>query len=130
MNILTNRIEYTVGDATHQGYLAYDDEVAEARPWAAEEEGAAMSASKLAPRRRMKTRMAAPTRTAKSRARKVVRRSGIDVLGKDYPTGMKPPAGRRVVTSISEEIIDNTLGLGRIAASEEVMVIEDVVEIV
>ena len=32
MNILTNRIEYTVGDATHQGYLAYDDEVAEARP--------------------------------------------------------------------------------------------------
>ena len=32
MNILTNRIEYMVGDASHQGYLAYDDEVAEARP--------------------------------------------------------------------------------------------------
>ena len=32
MNILTNRIEYMVGDAGHQGYLAYDDEVAEARP--------------------------------------------------------------------------------------------------
>ncbi len=32
MNILTNRIEYAVGDATHQGYLAYDDEIAGARP--------------------------------------------------------------------------------------------------
>lgn len=32
MNILTNRIEYAVGDASHQGYLAYDDEVTEARP--------------------------------------------------------------------------------------------------
>ena len=32
MNILTNRIEYTVGDASHQGYLAYDDENGEARP--------------------------------------------------------------------------------------------------
>jgi len=32
MNILTNRIEYMVGDASHQGYLAYDDEVAEVRP--------------------------------------------------------------------------------------------------
>lgn len=32
MNILTNRIEYAVGDASHQGYLAYDDEVAGARP--------------------------------------------------------------------------------------------------
>ena len=32
MNILTNRIEYMVGDASHQGYLAYDDELAEARP--------------------------------------------------------------------------------------------------
>ena len=32
MNILTNRIEYSVGDAVHQGYLAYDDEVADAKP--------------------------------------------------------------------------------------------------
>ena len=32
MNILTNRIEYTVGDRNHQGYLAYDDEIAETRP--------------------------------------------------------------------------------------------------
>ncbi|MDJ0777050.1 MAG: dienelactone hydrolase family protein [Gammaproteobacteria bacterium] len=32
MNILTNRIEYSVGDASHQAYLAYDDEITEARP--------------------------------------------------------------------------------------------------
>ena len=32
MNILTNRIEYSVGDASHQAYLAYDDENGEARP--------------------------------------------------------------------------------------------------
>jgi len=32
MNILTNRIEYAVGDAIHQGYLAYDDEIVDARP--------------------------------------------------------------------------------------------------
>jgi dienelactone hydrolase len=32
MNILTNRIEYAVGDALHQGYLAYDDEIADVRP--------------------------------------------------------------------------------------------------
>ena len=32
MNILTNRIDYTVGDAGHQGYLAYDDEIAGDRP--------------------------------------------------------------------------------------------------
>jgi len=32
MNILTNRIEYAVGDANHQGYLAYDNEYSEARP--------------------------------------------------------------------------------------------------
>jgi dienelactone hydrolase len=32
MNILTSRLDYTVGDATHQGYLAYDDEISEARP--------------------------------------------------------------------------------------------------
>lgn len=32
MNILTNRIEYAVGDAIHQGYLAYDDEIADAKP--------------------------------------------------------------------------------------------------
>ena len=32
MNILTNQLEYAVGDASHQGYLAYDDEIAEARP--------------------------------------------------------------------------------------------------
>jgi dienelactone hydrolase len=32
MNILTNRIEYPVGDSSHQGYLAYDDEIAAAQP--------------------------------------------------------------------------------------------------
>jgi dienelactone hydrolase len=32
MNILTNRIEYFVGDAPHQGYLAYDDEIVGERP--------------------------------------------------------------------------------------------------
>jgi dienelactone hydrolase len=32
MNILTNRIEYSVGDAVHQGYMAYDDEIADPRP--------------------------------------------------------------------------------------------------
>ena len=32
MNILTNRIEYPVGDTIHQGYLAYDDEITIARP--------------------------------------------------------------------------------------------------
>lgn len=32
MNILTSQIEYTVGDATHRGYLAYDDEIAALRP--------------------------------------------------------------------------------------------------
>lgn len=32
MNVLTNRIEYRVGDAIHQGYLAYDDEITVARP--------------------------------------------------------------------------------------------------
>lgn len=32
MNILTNRIEYLVGDTTYQGYLAYDDEIAATRP--------------------------------------------------------------------------------------------------
>lgn len=32
MNILTSQIEYSVGDATHQAYLAYDDEIAEPRP--------------------------------------------------------------------------------------------------
>ena len=32
MNILTNRIEYQVGAASHQAYLAYDDELAETRP--------------------------------------------------------------------------------------------------
>ena len=32
MNILTSQIEYAVGDATHQGYLAYDDEVTSERP--------------------------------------------------------------------------------------------------
>lgn len=32
MNILTNRIEYPVDGANHQGYLAYDDELTEARP--------------------------------------------------------------------------------------------------
>ncbi len=32
MNILTSRIEYMVGDTSHQAYLAYDDELAESRP--------------------------------------------------------------------------------------------------
>jgi dienelactone hydrolase len=32
MNILTNRIEYPVGDTSHQGYLDYDDEIAATRP--------------------------------------------------------------------------------------------------
>ncbi len=32
MNILTNRIEYMVSDVSHQGYLAYDDEIAGIRP--------------------------------------------------------------------------------------------------
>ncbi len=32
MNILTNRVGYAVGDASHQAYLAYDDEAAETRP--------------------------------------------------------------------------------------------------
>lgn len=32
MNILTNRIDYLVGDADHQAYVAYDDEAGEARP--------------------------------------------------------------------------------------------------
>ena len=32
MNVLTNRLEYTVDGASHQGYLAYDDELAETRP--------------------------------------------------------------------------------------------------
>lgn len=32
MNILTNRIEYPVGDASYQGYLAYDAEITEPRP--------------------------------------------------------------------------------------------------
>lgn len=32
MNILTNRIEYSVGDNSHQGYLAYDNEIADTRP--------------------------------------------------------------------------------------------------
>lgn len=32
MNILTNRIEYPVGDTSHHGYLAYDDEKAATRP--------------------------------------------------------------------------------------------------
>ncbi len=32
MNILTNRIEYQVGDRSHQAYLAYDDEIVEPRP--------------------------------------------------------------------------------------------------
>jgi len=32
MNILTNRIEYRVGDASHQGYVAYDDEIVGDRP--------------------------------------------------------------------------------------------------
>src|SRR5210317_1325365 len=32
MNILTNRIEYDVAGASHQGYLAYDDEIVGDRP--------------------------------------------------------------------------------------------------
>ena len=32
MNVLTNRVEYQVGDNVHQGYLAYDDEITEPRP--------------------------------------------------------------------------------------------------
>jgi dienelactone hydrolase len=32
VNILTNRIEYPVGNSSHQGYLAYDDEIAATRP--------------------------------------------------------------------------------------------------
>lgn len=32
MNILTNRIEYSVGDARHLGYLACDDEISGKRP--------------------------------------------------------------------------------------------------
>ena len=32
MNILTNRIEYQVGDVGHQGYLAYDNEISATRP--------------------------------------------------------------------------------------------------
>jgi dienelactone hydrolase len=32
MNILTNRIEYAVGETSHQGYLAYDDEITDTRP--------------------------------------------------------------------------------------------------
>ena len=32
MNIMTNRIEYQVGDACHQGYLAYDNEISTTRP--------------------------------------------------------------------------------------------------
>ena len=32
MNILTNRIEYQVGDRSHQGYLAYDSEIVALRP--------------------------------------------------------------------------------------------------
>ncbi|MEM7564332.1 MAG: dienelactone hydrolase family protein, partial [Pseudomonadota bacterium] len=32
MNVLTNRIEYSVGDVVHQGYLAFDDEITESRP--------------------------------------------------------------------------------------------------
>jgi dienelactone hydrolase len=32
MNIMTNRIEYQVGDASHQGYLAYDNEISATRP--------------------------------------------------------------------------------------------------
>ncbi len=32
MNILTNRIEYAVGDAGHEAYLAYDDEIVGDRP--------------------------------------------------------------------------------------------------
>jgi dienelactone hydrolase len=32
MNILTNRIEYPVGDTSHQGYMAYDHEIAATRP--------------------------------------------------------------------------------------------------
>jgi len=32
MNILTNQIEYSVGEAKHYAYLAYDDEIAGPRP--------------------------------------------------------------------------------------------------
>ncbi len=32
MNIITNRIEYPVGGISHQGYLAYDDEMIALRP--------------------------------------------------------------------------------------------------
>ena len=32
MNILTSKIDYMVGDKTHQGYLAFDDEITDARP--------------------------------------------------------------------------------------------------
>ena len=32
MNILTSRIEYSVGDKQHQGYLAFDNENSEPRP--------------------------------------------------------------------------------------------------
>lgn len=32
MNIMTNRIEYQVGDVGHQGYLAYDNEISATRP--------------------------------------------------------------------------------------------------
>lgn len=32
MNILTNQIEYAVGDAAHHAYLAYDDEITGPRP--------------------------------------------------------------------------------------------------
>ena len=32
MNIMTNRIEYQVGDVGHQGYLAYDNEISAPRP--------------------------------------------------------------------------------------------------
>jgi len=32
MNILTNRIDYDVAGARHHGYLAYDNEISEARP--------------------------------------------------------------------------------------------------
>ena len=32
MNVLTNRVEYPVGGTIHQGYLAYDDEIAATQP--------------------------------------------------------------------------------------------------
>ncbi len=32
MNIVTNRIDYSVGETGHQGYLAHDDEISEVRP--------------------------------------------------------------------------------------------------